>query len=389
MRERPTIQFAPPRDGTVDVLFVAGEHSGDQHAALIAGDLLAAHPDWRLAAVGGPSLARAGAQLLHDLTRDSVVGLVEVLRHYGTFKRLFETLLSWIDEYKPRVVVLVDYPGFNLRLADALRKRGISRKGGGTVAVYQYVSPQIWAWKARRRFKMAKVLDELGVIFPFEVGCYADTDLEVRFVGHPFARDDYRNPVRYDPEGPILLLPGSRKQAVSRIFPVMVKAVQAFRESGQARRCVCLYPSEEIHYLLQAELSRQQVDSEMIHLRSVETGTTAAAVLTSSGTMSLNCALAGVPGAIVYRAHGLTAWLGKRLINVEWLGIANLVLGRSVYPEFIQELADPLALAHVLEETLEDQDAQAPFAEAADELLTHLNADGASTVVERLEALIC
>jgi lipid-A-disaccharide synthase len=282
----------------------------------------------------------------------------------------------------------VDYPGFNLRLADALRKRGTSRKGGGSVAVYQYVSPQIWAWKARRRFKMARILDELGVIFPFELDCYADTDLEVRFVGHPFAREDYRNPVRYDPDGPILLLPGSRKQAVSRIFPVMVEAVKAFRESGQTRRCVCLYPSEDIHSLLEAELSHQKVDSDLIHLRSVEKGTTTAAVLTSSGTMSLNCALAGVPGAIVYRAHGLTAWLGRRLISVEWLGIANLVLGRSVYPEFIQELAEPLALAHVLKEILQKPGAQVPFAEAARELATHLKADDSSTVVERLEGLM-
>lgn len=388
MSKPVSVQFAPPRDGNVDVLFVAGEHSGDQHAALIARDLLAAHPDWRLAAIGGPSLARAGAQLLHDLTRDSVVGLVEVLRHYRTFKRLFEALLSWINQYQPRVVVLVDYPGFNLRLADALCRRGISRKGGGTVAVYQYVSPQIWAWKAKRRFKMARILDELGVIFPFEIACYADTDLPVRFVGHPFAREDYRNPVRYDADGPILLLPGSRKQAVSRIFPVMVEAVKAFRESGQKRRCVCLYPGEEIHAMLQAELARHKLDSDLIHLRSVDTGTTAAAVLTSSGTMSLNCALAGVPGAIVYRAHGLTAWLGRRLISVEWLGIANLVLGRQVYPEFIQEMAEPMALAEVLRKTLEDTTAQASFAEAAGELATHLNADGASTVVERLEGLM-
>lgn len=388
MGELGTIEFAPPREGNVDVLFVAGEHSGDQHAALVAGDLLAAHPDWTLAAVGGPSLSRAGAQLLHDLTRDSVVGLVEVLRHYRTFKRLFEALLSWINKYRPRVVVLVDYPGFNLRLADAMRRRGISRKGGGNVAVYQYVSPQIWAWKARRRFKMARILDELGVIFPFEVDCYRDTDLPVRFVGHPFAREDADNPVRYDAGGPVLLLPGSRKQAVSRIFPVMVEAVKAFREYGQPRRCVCLYPGEDIHAILQAELARQEVDSDLIHLRSVDTGTTAAAVLTSSGTMSLNCALAGVPGAVVYRAHGLTAWLGQRLIQVEWLGIANLVLGRCVYPEFIQGMAEPQALARVLTKTLEDVSARAPFADAATELSARLNVDGATTVVERLEALI-
>lgn len=385
---RPPHAFPDPEHGHVKVLFVAGEHSGDQHAAVVARDLLAAHPDWHLAAVGGPSLARAGAQLLHDLTRDSVVGLVEVLRHYRTFKRIFEALVEWIDRMRPEVVVLVDYPGFNLRLAETLFRRGISRKGGGTVAVYQYISPQIWAWKAGRRFKMARILDELGVIFPFETSCYADTDLPVHFVGHPFVREGYRNPLRYDPDGPILLLPGSRRQAVSRIFPVVVQAVKADREAGHHRRCVCLYPDEGIHSLLTGELGRLHVESDLIHLRSVDKGTTASVVLTSSGTMSLNCALAGIPGAIIYRAHGLTAWLGRRLIRVPWLGIANLVLERSLYQEFVQEAADPEVLAKVLRMSLEDPGARQRFAEAAGELRQRLGGHGATTVVERLEKLV-
>lgn len=381
-------EFAPPAAGSVDVLFVAGEHSGDQHAARVAEEIREAHPDWRLAALGGPELSRAGAQLLHDLTRDSVVGLVEVLRHYGTFKRLFEALLAWVETHRPKVVVLVDYPGFNLRFAEALKKRGISRKGGGDVAVFQYISPQIWAWKARRRFKMAGILDGLGVIFPFETKCYADTALPVVFVGHPFTREQYRNPVRHDPQGPVLLLPGSRKQSVRRIFPIMVGAIRQYRESGGQRRCVCLYPEDGIRSILEAEISRQRLPSDWIHLRSVETGTTAAAVLTSSGTMSLNCALAGVPGAIVYRAHPLTAAIGRRLIRVPWLSIANLVLGRAVYPEFIQGQARPGALVDELKKILEDPESARPFLQAAEELREKLHAPGAVTVTRHLEQWI-
>ena len=382
------VSLAGPEGGTVDVLFIAGEHSGDQHAALIAQEMKERHPDWRLAAVGGPALAREGVQLLHDLTRDSVVGLVEVLKHYGTFKRLFDAMIDWVGAHRPRVVVLVDYPGFNLRFAAALKKRGLSRRGGGPVAVYQYVSPQIWAWKARRRFEMAQILDELGVIFPFEVDCYKDTDLPVHFVGHPFVRDGYSNPLRHDPDGPVLLLPGSRKQAVSRIFPILVETIRAYHAAGGTRRCVCLYPSAEIHRILVDVIGRSGMDSSLISLRPVEQGTTASAVLTSSGTMSLNCALAGIPGAIVYRAHPLTAWMGRRLIRIPWLGIANLVLERELYPEFLQQAACPEKLATFLEQSIADRGLAEMHAGAATELVDLLGQGHALSVSERIAALL-
>ncbi|MGC9450994.1 MAG: lipid-A-disaccharide synthase [Oceanipulchritudo sp.] len=382
------LHFSPPERGHADVLFIAGEHSGDQHAALVAREMRERHPEWKLAAVGGPALAREGVQLLHDLTRDSVVGLVEVLRHYGTFKRIFDALIEWVGENRPRVVVLVDYPGFNLRFAAALKKQGISRKGGGNVAVYQYISPQIWAWKAGRRFRMAKVLDGLGVIFPFEVDCYKDTDLAVHFTGHPFVREGYRNPLRFDAEGPILLLPGSRRQAVGRIFPILLETIRKYHSEGGARRCVCLYPEDRIRRILEEAIGRSGLDSTHVALRPVEQGTTAAAVLTSSGTMSLNCALAGVPGAIVYRAHPLTAWMGRRLIRIPWLGIANLVLGRDLYPEYLQGDAKPALLCGLLQTLLGNAESGAAFRRAAEELREHLRPGTHSTVTDRISELI-
>jgi len=254
--------------------------------------------------------------------------------------------------------------------------------------VYQYVSPQIWAWKAGRRFKMANYLDELGVIFPFELECYKDTDLETAFVGHPFVRDLYSNPVAYDPDGPILLLPGSRKQAVSRIFPIMVKAVLAYRKAGGTRPCVCLYPENGLKNQLEEILSRSREESGFISLRHVDTGAMASVVLTSSGTMSLNCALAAIPGAIVYRAHPITAFFARKLLKVPYLGIANLVLGRTLFPEFLQGDAGPDALAAVITENLENPASmRPPFVEGAGELLSHLDNSNATTVVDRLTAL--
>jgi lipid-A-disaccharide synthase len=329
-----------PTDGAVDVLIIAGEHSGDEHAARLVQEFRAEQPGAKIAALGGPELAAAGAQLLYDLTASSVVGLVEVLKNYSFFKALMEETLRWIGEYRPRAVLFVDYPGMNLRIAAALRERGLSVKGGGKIKTLFYISPQIWAWKAKRRFTMARDLDALAVIFPFEVECYADTALPVEFVGHPFLAPDYAAPVSYDPQGPVLLLPGSRKQAVGRIFPVLLAGYAEFLRTGADREATVLYPSDDILAVLRSAQPPAGV-------RLVPTGTPVAAsvVLTSSGTMSMHCALAGIPGAIAYRANYLTYLLGRMLVKIEYLGIANLLLKAPMYPEFIQGAATPRALA--------------------------------------------
>lgn len=335
----------PPSAGGVDLLIIAGEHSGDQHAAAMLRGALAQRPGLRVAALGGPELAAAGAQLLYDLTASSVVGIVEVLRHYSLFRMLFHETLRWIAEHRPAAVCFVDYPGFNLRLAAELHARGLSAKGGGRIKTLYYISPQIWAWKPRRRFAMARHLDAMAVIFPFEILSYADTPLPVEFVGHPFLAEGYSAPVRYDADGPVLLLPGSRRQAVARIFPRMLAGFRAFGERG----AVAIHPSEDIAAVLRVENPDTNV-----RLQAAGAPVAASAVLTSSGTMSMHCALAGIPGAIVYRANPLTYLLGRILVSVPYLGIANLLLGEPMYPEFIQGAATPRNLARELAACVHD-----------------------------------
>ena len=339
--------FAVPVDGRVDLLIVAGEHSGDQHAGRVVRELRARRPELAIAALGGPELAGAGAQVLHDMTASSVVGFVEVLKNYSFFKALFDETLRWIAEHKPRAVMFVDYPGMNLRIAKALHERGLSARGGGTIQLLFYISPQIWAWKAKRRFTMAEHLDALAVIFPFEVECYADTALRPEFVGHPFLAEDHVAPVKYDPAAPVLLLPGSRKQAVGRIFPVMLRGFAKYAE----RDAVVIYPSDEIEAVLRAANPPKTV--RLLKPAAGEV-VAASAVLTSSGTMSMHCALAGIPGAVVYRANALTYLLGRWLVKVPYLGIANLLLKEAMYPEYIQGAATAEALARELKECVDD-----------------------------------
>jgi lipid-A-disaccharide synthase len=383
----PQLPFALPDPvaGGVDLLIVAGEHSGDEHAARLVRELRQLRPEWRICALGGPAVAAAGAQLLHDLTATSVVGFVEVLKHYSFFKALFDAALNWIDRHRPRAVCFVDYPGFNLRLAARLRERGLSVKGGGDVRLLYYISPQIWAWKARRRFAMARDLDAMAVIFPFEPACYADTGLPVEFVGHPFLAPDYEPPVRHDPAGPVLLLPGSRVQAVARILPVLLQGFAEFSRSRADVSAVILYPSNEVAAVVRGALDREPGLAGRVTLRPVsgadaaDRPVAAGAVLTSSGTMSLHCALAGIPGAIVYRTNPLTYLFARWLVKVDFIGIANLLLREPMYPEFIQGAATPAALATELRACADDPERLARTRARRDRLRSLLAQPAAGT----------
>jgi lipid-A-disaccharide synthase len=361
----------PPRAGAVDLLVVAGEHSGDEHAARMVRELLARHPALKVCALGGPRLAAAGAQLLRDLTQGSAMGFA-VIAKLSHYRKLIVDIVEWVGRHRPRAVCFVDSSGLNLRIAAGLFERGYSAKAGGPTRLLYYISPQIWASRAGRRVQMARHLDGLASIFPFETACYADTPLPVEFVGHPFVSPDYIAPVAFDPAGPVLLLPGSRRSVVARLFPVLL---EAYRLSGTTRPAVVLYPSEEILEVLKAAHPPANVE-----LRCVTEGRAgplnppsgrdrsggpsapglppgpvkAAAVLTVSGTMSMHCALAGIPGALAYQTDPLTYALGRLLVRVDRIGIANLLLGEAMYPEYIQGAATAARLAAELKGSLED-----------------------------------
>ena len=346
MNEFPAnFEFPKPLGETVDILVIAGEHSGDEQASRMVRRLFQIEPGLQISAFGGKNLSDAGAQVLFDMTESSVVGFVEVLKSYAFFKELFHRIIDWIHTYQPKVVCLVDYPGLNLRIAKELYFRGISQKGGGEMKVVYYIAPQVWAWKEHRRFQMARWLDALGVIFPFEMDVFADSSLPVEFVGHPFLEPEFKNQLQFDPNGEILLLPGSRKGAVQRIFPALLEGFARYRETHPDAKAVTLYPSKELKGILES-LTPEGLPVEF---RSVEQGCSARAVLTSSGTMSLTCALAGIPGAIAYRANTGTYWMAKALVNIPFIGIANLLLRKPMYPEYIQDASSGDALAGELE----------------------------------------
>ena len=353
----------------IDLLIVAGEASGDEHASLLLEELMARKPELSVAALGGPGLKAKGASLLFNLVDHSVVGIFEVLRNYGFFKKLFRQTLDWIEENQPKAVLLVDYPGFNLRLAKALKDKGLSVKGGGETRVLQYVSPQLWAWKPKRRFLMEKILDGLAVLFPFELDCYRDVDLPVSFVGHPFARTGYQSLVSYDESGPVALLPGSRVQPVERILPCFLDAFEILLRKFPDLDGVIPVPDSKIEQVVRALIESRPDLRDRVAVRDCKAGMGVRAVLMSSGTMSLACAIAGIPGVIAYRAHPLTYWLGRFLVKVPFLGMANLLLPEAPpYREFLQGAANGQTLAHAMSVFLESKDGREEFKKSAQTL---------------------
>jgi lipid-A-disaccharide synthase len=367
-----------PRHGSVDLLIVAAEHSGDEHAARLVRGLLANNPGLKVCALGGTRLEAAGAQLLRDLTTGSAMGFA-VLAKLSYYRALIADIVRWVGTHRPKVVCFVDSSGLNLRIAQGLFAQGYSAKAGGKTKALYYISPQVWASRAGRRFEMGKHLDGLAAIFPFEPAVYADAGLPVEFVGHPFVAADYMAPVAYDPAGPVLLLPGSRRQVVKRLFPVLL---EAFRLSGTKRPAVVLYPGEEIRALLSTFNCPANV-----RLRATASGepVAAAAVLTASGTMSMHCALAGIPGALTYKTDPLTYFLGRMLVKVDFIGIANLLLKEAMYPEYIQGAAQPAALARELKDCLENPARQERTQALAGHLRKLLSQPTSGSVVSWME----
>ncbi len=354
-----------------DLLVLAGERSGDEHSAKMVEGLYAENPNLNICAIGGDMLRATKAQFLFDLAEHAVLGLVEVLKNYSFFKNFLEELVAWIDKYRPRAICLVDYPGLNLALAKELKKRGISVKGGGDVKVLYYISPQVWAWKAKRRFKMEKILDSLAVIFPFEKDCYKDTSLNVEFVGHPFMEEGNESNLCYDKDGKILLLPGSRKGAISRIFPVMLQTARLLDKE----EFIVIYPNEAIKATLDEILAGYEDLKPRISFHpSDEAGIRAKSVIMSSGTMSLNVCLAGIAGAIIYVANPLTYLIGSFLVKIKYLGICNIILGRTAWKEFIQHKAKPEVLASYIQYCAYDQSAISKAKHDAEELKKALSA---------------
>jgi lipid-A-disaccharide synthase len=321
------------------IFVVAGETSGDTHAAALLAELQSLRPDLQISGLGGPKLHTMSTDV-EDWTHDAaVVGLWDVLRRYGWFHQKFRETLDRIAREKPDAVLFVDYPGFNLRLAKALQPQRPRTK------LLYYISPQVWAWNRTRIPRMARWLDRMFCIFPFEKDLYEQSGLHADFVGHPMATklqilgDEARNPDLF------ALLPGSREREVRKIFPAMLAAGKIVLARRPQTVFASAASSEKLQALMREIAAQAGVGCETGLRNARDLMQTAAAGLVASGTATLEATLCGLPYALVYKVSPLTYLAGRTVIKVPHLGMANLLAGKEIVKEFIQQAATPTALA--------------------------------------------
>jgi lipid-A-disaccharide synthase len=326
------------------VYLVAGEASGDRLAADLLRELKK-NPKLRAFGVGGPMLKAAGQEQSLDLAKHAVVGLTDVLKNLPKFLKIFREVKHEIAEVNPDVVVLVDYPGFNLRLAKALHG-----ERNGPAVVY-YVSPQVWAWKAGRAKTMERILERLLVIFPFEVDWFARhaPKLKTRWVGHPLADRWIEQAHAQRDEVPcVALLPGSRAKEIEKHWPVLLKTAQRIVQEQRNVRFISMATNHEMRQKLEeiwAKYPMSGVSLDILSGQSLTQLTRCSLAIVASGTATLECAMAGLPMLVVYQASWLTYWIGRMLVKLPYLSMVNVLAGEKVVPEFLQGAAEPERLA--------------------------------------------
>lgn len=324
--------------------FVAGEVSGDTHGAALLRALHARQPGLTFHGRGGPRMQAVAGTDIEDWTEEAaVVGLWEVLKKYGYFRRQFDRVLAEIERLSPAAVVLIDYPGFNLRLAKALRER--YRR---PLKILYYISPQVWAWHRGRIPKMARSLDLMLCIFPFEPPLYAPAGLRSVFVGHPLIDSLAAEPPQTRETDLVGLFPGSRRREVSKIFPVMVEAARLLRRGCPGLRFATAAPSERIARELAVlrDAAGWTADELPIGVgNSRQLMARATAGMVASGTATVEAASLGMPLVIVYKVAPLTYWVGRAVIRVPFLGMINLLAEKEIAREFLQGAALPGAIA--------------------------------------------
>ncbi|MBA4696359.1 MAG: lipid-A-disaccharide synthase [Legionella sp.] len=344
-----------------EIVIIAGEESGDRYGAELATQLMHWNNTLVLSGIGGQHMQAAGVKLVSDLARFGVTGISEIISHLWVIKKAFTAIKKHLITSKPRLLILIDYPGFNLRLAK------FAKKALGLHIIY-YISPQIWAWKANRLETIRQYVDHMAVILPFEKNIYQKAGVPVSFVGHPLIQnipwdtyDEARaSAVRYRfnlsaHQSLVALLPGSRTNELKQHLPVMLEAAKRLHQKRPDTHFIIPVAKNLSLGALKPYLQDKTIANlplTIVQEDTLEIVNAADCVAVASGTASLECALLSKPMCIVYKATYLTYIAATKLIKVKYLGLCNLLSGRMIVPELLQYDCNPHELALSLEALL-------------------------------------
>ncbi|BFM12254.1 lipid-A-disaccharide synthase [Simiduia litorea] len=368
------------------VMISAGEASGDLHAANLVRALKTLAPNTTFTGMGSDQLREAGVDLLVDCADIAVVGIWEVIRNYGTIKKALNQLIQALKDTPPDLLILVDYQEFNFRLAEKAKAMGIK--------VLFYIGPQVWAWRPHRVHSMAKKIDHMAVLFPFEEKFYENAGLPCTFVGHPLV-DEVRatkSPEQSladyglsQDEAIVGLFPGSRKSEVARVLPILLDAARELRKTKPKLQFVLPKAStigdQDIAPLLAnyPELAVKDVRDKSYNVMQI-----CDAIMTASGTATLEIALMGIPNTIVYRIAPLSYWILKRMVKIDDIGLENIVAEKRIVQEFIQHNAQPKRIAAEVSRLLDDEDYRTHMITELNKVKGKLGKQGGSENVAKL-----
>jgi lipid-A-disaccharide synthase len=402
-------------------MLIAGEASGDLLAAELVSALRGKMPEARFFGAGGAKMAEAGVELAFDLTRLSVVGFSDVLKNYFKFRQLFNQLLALAIERKPDVVIGVDFGGFNLRFGHAIKEYVRNHRSASTPwnpKIVQFVSPQVWASRPGRANRLAADYDLLLSIFPFEKDWYAKRvpKLRVEFVGHPmigrFTNDDLRF-TRREPEptsianrkSQILLLPGSRTDELRRHLPVMLDALKIIQDKLPSAKVKMVLPNdrllEELIWILAARISTvvrsdrpiasslagmvaNDLAKQFLSNFEIQTGNLPQALaeadiaIASTGTVTMECALFGLPTVTLYKTSWFNYEIAKRIVTVKWATMPNILADEEIFPEFIQNAATPENISQAALQLLQNESRRIKIKSQLAKVVSSLGEPGAS-----------
>jgi len=361
-------------NGSCSVMLIAGEASGDHYGGALVRRMLEERPAAAVWGMGGAAMRSAGMEILRDIAGLDVMGFWDVLTRYFTFRRVFSRLRGEMERRRPDVVVLIDYPGFNIPFARAARAAGIP--------VVYFISPKVWAWRSSRIKVLAETVTKMLVFFDFEVDVYRGSGLDVTWIGHPLCeelegyaegKEAYKGLFDVPAGIPLVgILPGSREREVRRMFPVMLDAAsrldRSLPEVTFAAGCAPSLGEEFLHSFIRAGHPRVRV----VKGKTRELMAASDALMITSGTATLEAALIGTPHVVCYRVGTVTYWIVKSLLRTDTVGLANIAAGRKVVEELLQRRFTPRALARETERLLKDsalrERMEAEFASLRDRL---------------------